>query len=366
MNFSLNGSQLNGSAMNATEAPSRPTSEPQPSQIFRLVLFSLITLASLVGNLVVCKAIDEVRSRMPLSYYLVANLAVAEIVNTLCLPFMFAYPYLGHWPFGEFACTFIMPLQHVSMFVVTNTLAAIAVYRYGYDTFHPIIRALTNRKMLLVLVLLWVDALVVCLPLFIHHKIYTYKTKDYCSPEFTGDDAMVGERENQKKYMISRFVLNFVVPCLIMLMSYGAVALKLKNYVVRTKSIEMSELGPTMPTTQENPPPDNAEQNTTALPPKRKSSRGIMDLENDLIRMMYAVILVFVVCYIPFQVHYLFLHFGGYELVPELQEYQSIIVRYMFILTCLPSALHPLCYGTMSKFYAKSFARLVLCRNRFS
>ena len=299
---------------------------------------------------------------MPLSYYLVANLAVAEIVNTLCLPFMFAYPYLGHWPFGEFACTFIMPLQHVSMFVVTNTLAAIAVYRYGYVTFHPIIRALTNRKMLLVLVLLWVDALVVCLPLFIHHKIFTYKTKDYCSPEFTGDDAMVGERENQKKYMISRLVLNFVVPCLILLMSYGAVALKLKNYVVRTKrkSIEISDLGPTMPTTQENPPPDNAEQNTTALPPKRKRAR----LENDLIRMIYAVIIVFVVCYIPYQVHYLFLHFGGYELVPELQEYRSIIVHYMFLLTCLPSALQPLCYGTMNKFYARSFARLVLCRNR--
>ena len=63
--------------------------ETLPLYALRLALFSLIILASLVGNSIVCKAVWSMPSRKPFSYHLVANMAFAEILSSLCLPIMF-------------------------------------------------------------------------------------------------------------------------------------------------------------------------------------------------------------------------------------------------------------------------------------
>ena len=366
-------------ATNSTFPPSTDPAEPsvleEPtlSRVFRVILFSLITLASLIGNTMVCKATCKPSSRKPLTYYLVTNLAVAEIISSLCLPFMFAYQYLDEWPFGVFACQLIIPLQVLAMFVVTSTLAAISVYRCVFIVFQPFCKTITPRKTILFLCLLWVIGVAVCLPLFMFHRILTPDEGGiYCHTEFAGDDIYNGPTNNQQMYNIAKFILNFAVPYLVMLVSYGAVALKLKRHISRREKDELFELAQArssiLSTTVEH---ENEEKNSTGMvqdtetieAKRRKSSRGIIDLEHDLLRMIYAVILVFVVCYIPYQVHFLFLHFGGYDRFPAAERYSRLIVYYLFLLTSLPSALHPLCYGTMSKFYATSFSKLVLCRN---
>ena len=67
--------------------------ETLPLRIFRRTLFTLIILASLIGNSVVCKAIWRAPHRKPFSYHVVANMAFAEIVNSLCLPIMYVWQY---------------------------------------------------------------------------------------------------------------------------------------------------------------------------------------------------------------------------------------------------------------------------------
>ena len=361
----------------ATPSAAAPGSfvEETPSQVFRIAAFSLIMLASLIGNTMVCKASCEVPSRKPLSYHLVTNLAVAEIINTLCLPFTFVYVYLDHWPFRGFLCTLIIPLQVSAMFVVTSTLAAIAVYRYLFIVVQPFTRNMSSRTKAVILVLLWVFPFLFCLPLYMYYKLF-YDNGTFCVSIFPGDILSPNFTAGKisKWYSIALFIFNFALPYLVMLVSYGAVALKLKRHIRRTReeSIELSFAVQT--STVENQPPMNREENckeTNVSPTmvqhvntakeepakeeRGKSSRGIIELEHDLIRMMYVVIIVFVVCYIPYQVQFLYRQFGGSDLSPY-------IFLYSDLLSMLPSALHPLCYGTMSKFYAKSFSRLVLCR----
>ena len=84
------------------------------------------------------------------------------------------------------------------------------------------------------------------------------------------------------------------------------------------------------------------------------------ELENDLLKMIYALVLVFVICYIPYQVQFLLLEFRVKVFVywPP----RHIFRRLVFTLTCLPSALHPVCYGLMSRFYRKAFFRIIACR----
>jgi hypothetical protein len=86
----------------------------------------------------------------------------------------------------------------------------------------------------------------------------------------------------------------------------------------------------------------------------------LIKFEQDLLKMIYVIVLVFVFCYFPYQVFFLLEYFG--VVAYSNWQYFHITRRYIFLITCLPSALHPLCYGTMSKFYAKAFRNIVLCK----
>ena len=108
--------------------------ETLPLRLFRHTLFTLILLASLIGNSVVChvcKAIWRAPHRKPFSHNLVANIAFAEIVNSLCLPFMYLWQNeKGHKNvvIHDIWCV-DNPIQVISLMVVTFSLAALAFYR---------------------------------------------------------------------------------------------------------------------------------------------------------------------------------------------------------------------------------------------
>ena len=90
---------------------------------FRLVLFSLIMLASLIGNSVVCKAVWSIPFHKPFSYQLVANMAFAEIINSLCLPFMLAGRETEDSVILRIKCV-LNPLQVLCLMVETHSMAA--------------------------------------------------------------------------------------------------------------------------------------------------------------------------------------------------------------------------------------------------
>ena len=93
-----------------------------------------------------------------------------------------------------------------------------------------------------------------------------------------------------------------------------------------------------------------------------KNDNSAFELENDLLnlKMIYDLVLVFVICYIPYQVNFLLVEFQvkAFMAWPP----RHILRRHIYVLGCLPSALHPVCYGMMSKFYHKAFIRIIACR----
>ena len=367
--------------------------EPLASSCVRVFVFAFIMLGSVLGNAVVCKAILSLPTRQLLfSYYLVTNLAFAEIISSLCFPFYFVYDWLDHWPFGDVACKLVFPIQMTAMFVVTYTLAFIAAYRYRVIVFschHLVSRSLA--RVLLVLGLLWGAALIIVLPAgVVMHKIRREPSgESLCTPQFPGDTSQDTSRHT--KYSIVRFIVSFVVPYLIISISYIAVALKINKHVAKSNATRKNDAtGEDLLSQNENPQfieLEQMERNTcmrkeNGKKTKRKRLTGIagcpfppgaqrvrarddcssvMDFELDILRMIYLIILTFIVCYIPIQVVFLYEQVnGGVSDWP----YYIIVRRYVFLLTCLPGAFHPILYGTMSKFYAKAFATLVSCHTK--
>lgn len=371
MNATVNNSMLrssNNRTYNFIE-------EPLVSFYARVIVFAFIMLGSVLGNAVVCRAILSLPARQLLfSYYLVTNLAAAEIISSLCFPFYFVYDWLNHWPFGDVACKLVFPIQMTTMFVVTYTLAFIAAYRYRviFSSCHPLVSR-SLAKVSLVLVLLWGTALIIVLPVGVmHHAIRDPSGAYHCIALFPGDTYQDASRHT--KYSIARFIVSFVVPYLVISISYVAVALKIKNHVTKSNAKHKNGSVTGLQEMEGKASKENGEKTRAkrltgktgcprhALPlvqgVRTRHGDGVMSLELDILRMIYLIILAFIVCYIPIQVVFIYEQVsGGLSNWP----YYIIIRRYAFLLTCLPGAFHPLLYGTMSKFYAKAFATLVSC-----
>ena len=359
------GNSTNNSTLNSNE--SGTVLEPEAVRVLRIVIWSLASVATLVGNAIVLKATRELPGRIPLSYRLVSHLAVAEIVNIIFQQFPFAASELGWWPFGEFTCKLAIPFEVLSLFVVTNTLAAIAIYRFTLVVLKSTI-TVSYLKVFLFLSLMWLYALAVVFPLFIYHEIVDFRPhQPWCT----------SSQRNDNTYRIIRFALNYGLPYVIMVLCYGAVAYKLKRHIKRSDReprMRMSVMGE--PINRETAATDVGEeeqeqedrqaqqQHPSPQNENRSETPGSMvRLENDLLRMVYMIIVIFALCYLPYQVDFLFFWFGVYERYDKIiRPYKHIIRRYVALLAVLPGALHPVCYGTMSAFYARAFSRLVLCR----
>ena len=353
----MNTSNLTNQSSESTEIASYM--EPYGLRVFSLAIFSIIIFASLIGNALVLKAVAELPRRgKPFVYYLVANLAVAEMVSSLCQPFLLAYQEKYSWMFGEFACKLVNPLQVLAVIVVTCTLAAIAIYRY------QVMMTLRSKKvsgvvMAVIIGGVWFVALALSLPLFVTRRLLKFPSgPNVCFSKFPGD--------GYKTYSMIRFCLCFLLPYIVMSWSYGAVTLRLKrhikeNIVETPENITISDERREVNIIGQDNPRRQRLHLREVNRHHRGSRSGAADREFDLLRMIYMIIISFVVCYIPYQAMFLWEYSteanGRWQF-----RFQLILRKYFYILTCLPGAIHPLCYGTMNGFFARAFSKIVMCR----
>ena len=330
--------------------------EPKALYIFRFTLFSVIISASIIGNSMVCYAVCTIPSRKPLSYHLVANMAFAEILSSVCLAVMFA-----SWQnptdvvLQEAACI-LNPLQVVALLVVIYSLAAIAFYRYRFIV-NPLPRGPSVKKITILTISgLWLMSFAIACPFFFGLR-------------FRNGVCIELPVTNNEYYAIIRFILNYALPYVIMLASYGAVARNLKMRIVRINERNRTSTAESSCVVEDQMDLQDLGEDTRMKERKsvvfdqnnrRDSKPENTDPEKDLLKMIFMLIIIFVACYFPYQAHYV------WERVCNITAYQfryhQLLIDYNFILICLPSALHPLCYGTMNSFFAKAFSKIILCR----
>ena len=334
--------------------------ETTPLRVFGLSCFTVIIIAGLIGNYLVCKVTWKTPLRNPFSFHLVANMAFAEIPNCLCVLILLIWQYEGgHRDSIEHDIWCVAsPLVVLSRMVIPYSLAALAFYRYRV-LINPVERARTSRKLkILISSCVWLVPTAVCVPIFIRNR-------------FVGGHCELHPVGNVSAYSYVLFTLNYVLPYLVILASYGAVAWNLRQPIgqktaAQTSIIPSSAAAIELPTLT-----NNREEERTLQEGKQrrqalvdvKNGRGIKpddaDAEQDLLKMIYAIILIFVICFLPYQAVFL------WERLADVNEwkfrYHSLMRRYLFLLICLPSALHPWCYGAMNSFYAKAFTKVFFC-----
>lgn len=383
-------------ASNTTSSPNDTTIFiPEPPQLttLRIIVFSLVIFLGLLGNMVVIRAIRSGRSRKPLTHYLVTCLSVAELLNSAFLVFLFVYDELWHWIFGSVLCFLIMPSMVVTFGVSTNTLACISIYRYVVIV-TPHKKPPSKRVSLGIVAGIWLTSFAVALPLysFIVHK---ERYPGYYTCEVAKDLLI---------YTMVRLALQFVLPVLVMIVTYTVATVKIKEHMTfiekRSRQNRLNSNLSSLNTYLESQVNGDYNVNLLTVPPnqhksqviyipnghsphgsvchihripdqavenaanRRKSSSpdegSMIESEKDIIKMFYMIVIVFLVCYIPYQVFFLCVSIDVVNM--HRHPYYDLLSKYTVLLSSLPSALHPLCYGTMSNFYARAFSKIILCK----
>ncbi|XP_068747194.1 neuropeptide Y receptor type 2-like [Montipora capricornis] len=365
--------------------------EPEALRIARVVVFGVIAALALVGNFVVCRAVWRDLRPKPFAHFLVSNLAFAEIISMVCLLFTFhAYEVPYSWELGPVACKILDPLQVASLMVVTTTLAILAVYRCVV-LIKPTMAKTTNRQTCCVIVVTWVGSLGMSIPAGHFRLVNSYGPN--CDIHQCEETFPKNLRHHQNTYSIILFVINFAIPLLIMAVSYSLIYKKIREHIfvlkrARDESCQafssvikfsvceekefhlatIKDKGGKGQVEFEHIIDINEDKNQRRQQGKehhRQSldvyTKNTVELENDLLKLVFVLVFIFVVCYVPYQVHFLMIEFNVEALM--LWRHRYTLSRVVFTLTCFPSALHPICYGTMSKFYHRTFLRMIACRD---
>jgi hypothetical protein len=150
-------------------------------QIFIYIIYNVVFVAALLGNILVCYVVFSSPRMRTVTNYLIANLAVGDLLMALlCVPFSYISVLLQYWPFGEVLCHVVAPAQAVCVFVSAYTLVALAGDRY-MAILYPLKPRLRRSQALIVIFIVWVIAIVTAMPIAIFTGMKTERGLPVCS-----------------------------------------------------------------------------------------------------------------------------------------------------------------------------------------
>ncbi|XP_043931078.1 C-X-C chemokine receptor type 1-like [Protopterus annectens] len=188
------------------------------NKYFVAVVYSIVVILSLVGNLIVVLVIcyDKVQ-RSSTDIYLL-NLAIADLLLALSIPFWAVYS-ISEWIFGGFMCKAISVLQEVNFYSGILLLACISVDRY-LAIVHAT-EAISQKGYLVKFVCLgvWVLAAFFSLPILLYRSVFK-NAQDGHLMCYEHLDASVTDKWRITIRFL-RHILGFFIPLIIMLFCYG-------------------------------------------------------------------------------------------------------------------------------------------------
>ncbi|XP_036598898.1 formyl peptide receptor 2-like [Trichosurus vulpecula] len=226
-----------------TDSP--PSAIHQAFWITSLIIFCLAFILGITGNgLVIWVA--GFRMARTVTTVLFLNLASADFTFTAFLPFIIVNSALQpHWPFGWLLCKLISSMAVFNMFGSVFLLTLISLDRC-VSVLWPV-WARNHRtpcRAALGAAGAWTFALAFSVPTFIFRNTDTEDGITFCYFDFdpwneTGDDEEYYDALSESRHwslVLSRLILGFVIPFLIISVCYGLITVRLWSRMKTIKS----------------------------------------------------------------------------------------------------------------------------------
>ncbi|XP_061739885.1 D(3) dopamine receptor isoform X2 [Nerophis ophidion] len=236
---------------NASAAEDGRQGEGEGERHYAAMLYSLLILAMVSGNVLVCLAVLRERSLQTTTNYLVVSLAVADLlVASLVMPWAVYLEVVGGaWLFSRLCCDIFVTLDVMMCTASILNLCAISIDRYTavvmpvlYNTTHG-----SRTRVLAMIATVWVLAFAVSCPLLFGFN--------------TTDDPRVCAISNPD-FVIYSSVVSFYLPFVVTLLVYLRIYVFLRT---RRKRITFSQSGSAkVPPTSTPPSMETCLQEETA------------------------------------------------------------------------------------------------------
>ncbi|XP_039578608.1 probable G-protein coupled receptor 83 [Passer montanus] len=204
-----------------------PESQKPTVKALLIMAYSVIIVTSLFGNMLVCHVVLKNKRMHSATSLFIVNLAVSDIMITLLnTPFTLVRFVNSTWVFGKAMCHISRFVQYCSLHVSTLTLTAIALDRHQV-ILNPLKQRMSLTKGALSISVIWLMATCFSLPHAVYQKLFQYNYREatvrsLCLPDFPEPAELVW------KYLdLSTFLLLYLLPLLIITVTYMRLAKKL-------------------------------------------------------------------------------------------------------------------------------------------
>ncbi|XP_064210003.1 pyroglutamylated RF-amide peptide receptor isoform X1 [Anguilla rostrata] len=318
--------------------------------IFGLV-YVLIFILALVGNTTVLILLCRRKALQSPSTFFICSLALSDLlISIFCMPATLLQHFFTNWLAGDFLCKLIPFLQVTAIATSILTMTCIAVERFkgilyplklqsGYSPCHAmkmlghmvfIIPSGSAEQLFPFLpVAVWLIALAVAGPMWYAHKVEV-KYDFLYDVHYTCCQEVWPHPKQRQTYTTVLSVLVFLVPMLIMAVLYGRIMAELwgkhRVHDVMFQALPGSEI------------------------------KKITRKRRHAVKMMATVVLLFAICWAPFQLVSLLSDYGMLNLN---SDHEFMVFSTVQILGFSNSVCNPLVYAALNNNFKKDLVGLL-------
>ncbi|XP_016536224.1 somatostatin-like receptor F_48D10.1 isoform X1 [Poecilia formosa] len=278
------------------------------------IIYLTVFLVGLTGNTLAIYVVLRYAKMKTVTNIYILNLAVADELYIIGLPFLTTQNVLSYWPFGSFLCRVVMTADSMNQFTSIFCLTVMSMDRY-LAVVHPIRSTKWRhpRVAKVVSAAVWAVSFIVVLPVVIFSDVqdmFNSCNMNWPEPKDVWSTA----------FIIYTATVGFFGPLLIICLCYLLIVVKVKSSGARVGFVN-----------------------------RRRSERKVT-------RMVVVIVVVFVLCWLPF---YIINMVNLVVIIPE-SSVTAGIYFFAVVLSYANSCANPLLYGFLSDNFKQSF-RKVLC-----
>ncbi|XP_030637839.1 somatostatin receptor type 5 [Chanos chanos] len=280
------------------------------------LIYIIVCVIGLGGNTLVIHIVLHYSKTESVTNIYILNLAIADELFMLGLPFLAVQNAMHSWPFGSFMCRMVMTVDGINQFTSIFCLTVMSIDRY-LAVVHPIRSSKWRRPQVAKAVngTVWAVSFMVVLPVVIFADVL--KESRICNIIWPQPTKIW-----RAAFIIYTSTVGFFFPLLVICMCYLLIVVKIRS----------------------------SGKKVHATSTKRRKS------ERKVTRMVVIVVAVFVFCWLPFYA------LNIINLVVPLPAEPQGLYYFVVVLSYANSCANPIVYGFLSDNFKRGF-RKALCRS---
>uniref|UniRef100_A0A452J371 Urotensin-2 receptor n=1 Tax=Gopherus agassizii TaxID=38772 RepID=A0A452J371_9SAUR len=268
-------------------------------------ILSIMCVIGVTGNVYTLVVMCHYLRYSASMYIYIINLALADLLYLLTIPFIVGTYFIQEWYFGDVGCRILFSLDFLTMHASIFTLTVMSTERY-FAVLKPldtVKRSKSYRKAIAIVI--WAVSLLLTLPMLIMIQLVQRDRKSICLPTWS--------KLSYKIYLTILFCTSIVGPGVII--GYLYIRLARTYWVSQTASFKQT---------------------------KRLPNQKVLYL-------IFTIVLVFWACFLPFWIwQLLFQYYESFPLSPKAMR------NINYLTTCLTysnSCINPFLYTLLTKNY---------------